>query len=197
MPRRELTDDERDAMGEFLAGDGAPPRSAMTDAKPLRGMQLPPPDLAEAYAGLPKPWQVGAVLLADRLLAAAYAEDVRSCAVTIADDLADGAVRGMTLGEYVEEATEGHPRVVDRRRALQVLCYSPHGGPADPFGGPVEETHSLADRAAGLFRLDVEDRLRALGVAVRDDDACVSPRRAGLSAHEQGERDGREEGRAD
>ena len=137
----------------------------MTGAKELRGMQLPPPDLAEAYAQLPKPWQVGAVLLADRILAAAYADDVRSCAETVAADLEAGAVRGMTLEEYLDEATEGHPRVVDVRRALQVLCYSPHGGPADPFGWPVEETHSLADRAAGLFRLDVEEALRAMGVA--------------------------------
>lgn len=33
MPRRELTDDERDAHGEFQAGDGAGPGPAMADAK--------------------------------------------------------------------------------------------------------------------------------------------------------------------
>ena len=124
-PRRELTDDERDAHGEHLAGDGAGPGPAMTGAPELKGMQLPPPDLAKAYAQLPKPWQVGAVLLADRILAAAYADDVLSCAVRIAQDLQGGAVRGMTLPEYVDEAAAGHPRVVDTRRALHCLAYSP------------------------------------------------------------------------
>ena len=139
--------------------------SAMTDANALRGMQLPPPDLAEAYAQLPKPWQIGAVLLADRILAAAYADDVRRCAVTIAQDLQDGAVRGMTLPEYMDEAAAGHPRVWDVRRALQVLAYSAHAG---PWPAPVRI--DLQDQAGALFRLDVQDQLAAIGIAINGDD---------------------------
>ena len=138
----------------------------MTDAQELRGMQLPPPDLSEAYRELPKPWQVGAVLLADRILAAAYAEDVRSCAMTIADDLEAGAVRGMTLGEYVVEAAAGHPRTVDLRRALDALKYSP----SERLPIPAPEVLSVRNRAVALFEADVTDALAAMGVAVPDDE---------------------------
>lgn len=137
----------------------------MTGASEPRGMQLPPPDLGEAYAGLPRPWQVGAVLLADRILAAAYAQDVRRCAMTIAADLEAGAVRGMTLPEYVDEAVGGHPRTVDVRRALQALAYSAHAGP-----WPAGARLSLFDAALRCFRSDVQAALFAMGVAMDDPE---------------------------
>jgi len=134
----------------------------MGGANELRGMQLPPPDLSVAYAQLPKPWKVGAVLLADRILAAAYADDVRSCAMTIAEDLAAGAVRGMTLEEYVDEACAGHARVVDLRRALDVFKYSPSMGPFWPALAGL----TLSELCVQLFAQDVQDQLAAMGVAL-------------------------------
>ena len=137
-----------------------PHRPAMGSASSPRGMQLPPPDLSGAYAQLPHTWKIGAVLLADRLLAAAYAEDVRWVATKIRDDCQSGALRGVTVGEYCEELTEGHARVVDRRRALDVLKYSP----SVELPLPAQELIPMPNRARLLFRLDVEDALAAMGI---------------------------------
>ena len=73
-------------------------------------------------------------------------------------------MRGMTLLDYVDEAAVGHPRVVDRRRALQVLCYSPNEAPLSPH-----EALSMPGAAAEVFRLDVLDALAAMGVAPDPD----------------------------
>ncbi len=130
-----------------------------------RGMQLPPPDLSAAYAQLPGAWRVGAVLLADRLLAAAYAEDIRQTCLMIRQDLESGAVKGMTVAEYLDDETAAHPRVIDRRRALDVLKYSP----SVELPLPAEEDVPLPERARLLFRLDVAAALRAMGIAIPDE----------------------------
>jgi hypothetical protein len=129
-----------------------------------RGMQLPPPDLSQAYAGLPHAWQIGAVLLADRVLAAAYMEDVRWVAQVVLKDAREGAGapgRGKTVAEYLDDETAAHPRVVDRRRALDVLKYSP----SVELPLPAEEDVPMPERARLLFRLDVAAALR--GMATR------------------------------
>lgn len=86
---------------------------------------LPLPDLSQSYADLPQSWKTGAVLLANRLLAAAYRADVLEVVERVQRDVEAGAVKGMTAEEYVEEQTEGHPRVVDVNKALQCLISSP------------------------------------------------------------------------
>jgi len=155
-----------------------------------RGMQLPPPDLSEAYAQLPPPWRVGAVLLADRLLAAAYLEDVRWVAQLVLEDAREGAIRGMTLAEYLDDATAAHPRVVDRRRALDVLKYSP----SVELPIPAEEDLPMPERARLLFRLDVAAALRAMpgpdgpGSAPLDlPDAWVREPALSVDPREEGE----------
>lgn len=119
---------------------------------------LPPPDLAAAYAELPQSWRTGAVLLAYRILAAAYREDVLGVVERVRRDVEDGAIRGMTLDDYLEEQTEGHPRVVDTNLALQCLQYSPTA--QAQFLGDVP----LARAARDCFRRDVEAELEARGV---------------------------------
>jgi len=136
----------------------------VTAPRPPYPMQLPPPDLAGAYASWPEVWQLGAVEVARRLLAAAYAHDVQTTADRVATDLRDGAVRGMTLSEYVEDECAAHRRVTDYRLALDVLAHSPNA--PQP---PAEELVPMPDRAALLFRLDVEDALAAMGIAVDDE----------------------------
>lgn len=122
---------------------------------------LPLPDLSESYAGLPQSWKTGAVLLANRLLAAAYRHDVLEVVERVQRDVEAGAVRGMTAEEYLEEATEGHPRVVDTNKALQCLQYSPAAQRA-ALGARAPETSSaggLLELARDCFRQDVESEL--------------------------------------
>ena len=130
---------------------------------------LPPPDLSETYAQLPQTWRIGAVLLADRILAAAYRQDVLEVAARIAHDAQAGAVRGQTLYEYLVEATEAHPRVVDANKALQVLQYSPRAQQGTAHFGDLLVHVGLQKWVAQLFRRDVEDALRNLGLEVDDD----------------------------
>lgn len=124
---------------------------------------LPPPDLSESYAQLPQSWKTGAVLLANRLLAAAYRADVLEVVEQVVRDVEAGAIRGMTVADYLEEQTEGHPRVVDVNKALQCLQYSPAAqGPAAVSASGTRP--SLARVALSCFRADVEQELEARGV---------------------------------
>jgi hypothetical protein len=126
--------------------------------------QLPPPDLSEGYAGLPRGWKVGAVLLADRILAAAYREDVCEVASRVQRDVEQGAVRGMTLEEYIDEATEGHQRVVDINKALQCLQYSPAAQAPLSSLAAETDTGGVVEVAWRCFRGDVEAELERRGV---------------------------------
>lgn len=131
----------------------------MTDANEGGWPVLPPPDLSEAYADLPQSWKTGAVLLANRLLAAAYRADVLEVVEQVVRDVEAGAIRGMTVADYLEEQTEGHPRVVDVNKALQTLQYSPA---AQALG--TGELGLLRRLARAAFRADVEAELEARGV---------------------------------
>lgn len=122
---------------------------------------LPPPDLSETYAQLPQTWKTSAVLLANRLLAAAYRADVMAVVEQVVRDVEAGAIRGMTIGDYLDEQTEGHPRVVDYPRALQCLAYSPANAAAPLLPGEVSNVTRLATTC---FRADVEAELEARGV---------------------------------
>jgi len=122
---------------------------------------LPPPDLSEAYAELPQSWKTGAVLLANRLLAAAYRADVVEVVERVVRDVEAGAIRGMTVEDYLDEQTEGHPRVVDVNLALQCLQYSPHSQPDINRWG-------LLQAARDCFRSDVEEELDRRGVLGED-----------------------------
>lgn len=113
---------------------------------------LPPPDLSETYAQLPQSWKTGAVLLANRILAAAYRADVLQVVEQVLRDVESGAIRGMTIDDYLEEQTEAHPRVVDINLALQCLIYSPHS-PSDIA------RRELLRAARAAFRADVESEL--------------------------------------
>lgn len=148
MPRGYRTDDEHDAMGEHLQT----PLGETLGGWPL----LPPPDLSETYAQLPQSWQTGAVLLANRILAAAYRADVLQVVEQVLRDVESGAIRGMTIDDYLEEQTEGHQRVVDVNKALQTLQYSPHSEVQ-----PVPDLPSITQMARRCFRADVEQELEA------------------------------------
>lgn len=123
---------------------------------------LPPPDLSDAYAELPQSWKIGAVLLANRLLAAAYRADVLEVVERVVRDVEAGAVRGMTVEDYVEEQTEGHRRVVDVNLALQCLQYSPapYGWQEELWAGRMR----VPEAARVCFQSDVEAELEARGV---------------------------------
>lgn len=122
---------------------------------------LPPPDLTEMYAQLPQTWKTSAVLLANRLLAAAYRADVMEVVEQVLRDVESGAIRGMTIDDYLEEQTEGHQRVVDYPRALQCLAYSPANAAVPLQPGEVINVTRLATTC---FRADVEAELEARGV---------------------------------
>lgn len=136
----------------------------MTDAnEPEAGWPiLPPPDLSETYASWPRSWQTGAVLLANRLLAAAYRAAVLAAATEIAGLVEANAVPEMTVAEYLDERTAGDRQVVDTTLALQCLQYSP--------GARRDELDLLAyARVAALarrcFREDVRGELERHGTA--------------------------------
>jgi hypothetical protein len=130
----------------------------MTTANEPSWPVLPPPDLSDAYADLPQSWKTGAVLLANRLLAAAYRADVLEVVERVVRDVEAGAIRGMTIDDYLDEQTEGHPRVVDINLALQCLQYSP--APQELWAGRVR----VPEAARVCFRADVEAEFEARGV---------------------------------
>ena len=139
----------------------------MTTANVPTWPVLPLPDLSESYADLPQSWKIGAVLLANRLLAAAYRADVMEVVERITRDVEAGLVRGMTVEDYLEEATEGHPRVIDLNKALQALQYSPAAGAmknAIAAGG----TGDVLKHARAAFRQDVEQELDRRGTLGED-----------------------------
>ena len=124
---------------------------------------LPPPDLADAYQQLPQSWKTGAVLLANRLLAAAYRADVLEVVQQVLRDVEAGAIRGMTIDDYLEEQTEGHQRVIDVNQALQCLQYSP-AAHALPMVAPDRLSGWITRLATRCFRADIEAELERRGV---------------------------------
>lgn len=145
-----------------MTGDTSPPtRDPSLGMPPSPWPILPPPDLADTYQQLPQSWKTGAVLLADRILAAAYRADVLGVVEQIRRDVESGAVRGMTIADYLEELTEAHPRVLDFTKALQCVAYSPQGW---SIAGPVQPGWNVTGMAIRCFRADVEAELEARGI---------------------------------
>ena len=143
----------------------------MTDASdrnPTTMPPLPPPDLADFYAQLPPPWKLAAVELAQRVLAAAYRADVVAAADAVAGDADHGAVKGMTIAEYVDDVVDGHERLADWRKALLCLAYST----AAPLGARAkgEALEVVKDSAAESMSVDVCDELERRGYDLREEE---------------------------
>ena len=148
----------------------------MTDASdrnPTTMPPLPPPDLADFFGQLPPPWKIAAVELAQRILAAAYRADVVSAADAVAGDADRGAVKGMTVAEYVDDVVDGHERVTDWRKALLCLAYSTNAPLGDALTSPLvkqDEFRIVKESAAETMSVDVCAELERRGYTLREDE---------------------------
>jgi hypothetical protein len=114
-----------------------------------------------------------AVVNAHRVLRQDYFDDVRGVAEDLKERLAEGEFSDRDdFTQAIDEAVDGHGRIVYTGQALECLRYSENDGAyADEFGedGIVEGGSIMWSRLAySAFRANIIERLESLGIDVND-----------------------------